>query len=297
MKWIKTGWGNNFASEGDETSSFHMDLSGIIYSSKSIVDAAISVIQNISQEYPAPYYLMASGGVDSQSMIWLWEQSGVPYEVISVKYVHDDVDYNSHDLENLDIFSKKYNIPITYKYFDPINFVENELPIYATKFHCTSPQICTHMKMSEQLLDGTVVFSGEFGPHNIYNYTIFGLKRYVDITKRSLIPFFFLHDAELAGVVKSYYHNTEVELNFYNRKVASIHNSGIHVIPQEQKYTGFEKIKDYYDEQAHRVLIKDRLQHSTMPSKRVFDILFRYNLKKTIKYKDNIVYIIKQPTH
>lgn len=286
------GWGKGFSSTGDEKSSFYIDYSNIKYSTKSIVDAAISAIQKITEEYPAPYYLMTSGGVDSQSMIWLWEQSGVPYEIISIKYVHDGIVYNLHDLENLDTFSKKHSIPVTYNYFDPIDFFENELPSYATRFRCTSPQICTHMKMSEQLLDGTVIFSGEFGPHTVYNYTMLGLKRYVDITKRSLIPFFFLHDAELAGVVKSYYHkNTNVESGFYNHKVASIHDAGIPVIPQAQKYTGFEKIKDYYDDQAHRVSVRDRLQYSKMPSRRVFDILFRYRLTNSIKYKDNIVYI------
>jgi hypothetical protein len=289
MKWIKTGWGKNYSPAMNKNSLFHINFSEIKISSRPIVDVATETIKRISEEYPEPYYLMASGGVDSQSMIWLWENSGVPYKVISFKYIHDDVIYNSHDLDQLDEFSVKNNIPVTYKYFDPINFFENELLSYATKFHCTSPQICTHMKLSENLSDGTVIFSGEFGGHNIYTYTIFGLKRYTDISKRCVVPFFYLHDAELAGVIKRCDAATTIDSG-YLHKVASIHNAGIPVIPQIQKYTGFEKIKDFYDEQSYRVSIQDRIQYSEMPSKRVFDILFRYKLTDTIKYKDNMVY-------
>lgn len=289
MKWIKTGWGKNYSPIMSKNSLFYVNFSEIKISDRHIVDVATEAIKRISEEYPAPYYLMASGGVDSQTMIWLWKQSGVPHEVVSFKYVHNDVVYNSHDLDQLNEFSAKHNIPVTYKYFDPINFFETEFPVYATKFQCTSPQICTHMKISEHLSEGTVIFSGEFGGHNIYTYTIFGLKRYADITKRSMIPFFYLHDAELAGVIKKYDTITTVNSG-YLHKVASIHNAGIPVIPQAEKYTGFEKIKDFYDEQSYRVSVRDRIQYSTMSSKRVFDILFRYKLTDTIKYKDNMVY-------
>jgi len=290
MKWIKMGWGKDYSSIMDEELVFYINLSGINISDKPINLVAISAIKKISEEYPPPYYLMASGGVDSQTMIWLWQQSGVPHEVVSFKYIHDDIDFNSHDLEQLHDFSTKHNIPVTYKNFDPINFFEVELMSYATKFRCTSPQICTHMKISEFFPHGTVIFSGEFGTHSVYNYTIFGLKRYADISKRSLIPFFFLHDAELAGVIKKYSNMTKVESDFYSHKITSIHNSGIPVIRQPQKYNGFEKIKDFYDKQTHRVSVRDRIRYAGMPSKRIFDILFRYKLTDTIKYKDIIGY-------
>lgn len=283
------GWGKEYSSVMDEKSLFYINFSNIKISDRPIDLVAKAAIKKISQEYPPPYYLMSSGGVDSQTMIWLWKQSGIPYEVISFKYVHDNINYNSHDLEQLYEFSTKHNIPVTYRTFDPINFFENELTEYATKFRCTSPQICTHMKISEQLTNGTVIFSGEFGSHNAYTYTMFGLKRYTDISQRSLIPFFFLYDAELAGVTKKHHSNVKPELDNYTRKVSSIRKSGVPVIPQLKKYTGFEKIKEFYDVQSHRVSVTDRLQYSTMPSNRVFDILFRYKLTDTIKYKDNMV--------
>lgn len=293
MKWIKFGWGKHCSSDSTENSTFCVDFSGIVYSEKTLLEVSTECIKKITEEYPEPYYLFASGGVDSQSMIWCWMNSGKSFTVISFRYVHDSIIYNEHDLEQLEQFSLKYNIPVQYKDIDPIEFFETDLYSYATKYQCTSPQICTHMKMTEEIKDGTIIFSGNFSSHSQYNYTIFGIKRYADISGRSIIPFFFLHDAELAGFVNKvqlqdpYLKTSDIYLN----KISSLKRAEIPIIPQTQKYTGFEKIKDYYDKQNYRVTVIERMKFSNMPSKRVFDILFRYRLTDTIKYKDKILYI------
>jgi len=293
MKWIKLGWGPECASDPTVNTTFCVNLSQMIHSDKSLLEVSTECIKKITEEYPEPYYLFASGGVDSQSMIWCWMNSGKPFTVISFKYVHDNVVYNEHDLEQLEQFSLKYDIPVQYKEFNPMEFFENDLYSYATKYQCTSPQICTHMRMSEEIKDGTVIFSGNFSAHANYDYTIFGIKRYADISGRSLIPFFFLHDAELAGVINRI-NSQEVyseTTDSYLRKILSLRKANIPVIPQANKYTGFEKIKEYYDKQKERVTPQERIKFSSMPSKRVFDILFRYRLTDTIKYKDIMLYI------
>jgi hypothetical protein len=149
------------------------------------------------------------------------------------------------------------------------------------------------MRISEEITDGTIIFSGNFASHSQYNYTIFGIKRYTDITKRSIIPFFFLHDAALAGFINKV--NSEKQYlkvsDPYLNKIEALTKAKIPIIPQAQKYTGFEKIKEYYDEQKDRVTIIERMKFSNMPSKRIFDVLFRYKLTETIKYKDKILYI------
>lgn len=293
MKWIKLGWGKDCSSDPAENSTFCVNLSQMIYSDKSLLEVSSECIKKITEEYPGPYYLCASGGVDSQSMIWCWLNSGVPFTVVSFQYIHDGVLYNEHDLEQLEQFSLKYDIPVEYKYFDPIHFVETDLYSYATKYQCTSPQICTHMKMSEEITDGTVIFSGNFSAHSHYDYTIFGIKRYADLSGRSIIPFFFLHDAELAGVISKVdvqKAQTVVD-DPYQMKIETLRKAEVPVIPQPRKYTGFEKIKEYYDQQKSRITAHERIKFSNMPSKRVFDILFRYRLTDTIKYEDKILYI------
>ena len=291
MQWIKLGWGKDCSPDSTVNSTFCVNLSKMISSEKSVLKVSSECIKKITEEYPEPYYLFASGGVDSQSMIWCWMNSGKPFTVVSFRYIHDNVVYNEHDLEQLEQFSLKYNIPVQYKDFDPIEFVETDLYSYASKYQCTSPQICTHMKMSEEITDGTIIFSGNFSAHSNYDYTIFGIKRYADISGRSIIPFFFLHDAELAGVINRINSQEAYSETYdsYLRKIANLRKAEIPVIPQADKYTGFEKIKEYYDKQKDRVTTHERIKFSNMPSKRIFDILFRYRLTDTIKYKDKIL--------
>lgn len=305
MKWIKTGWGNNFSNEFNEKLNFHVSFENMHKCSDTLAVVATRAIKQIQQEYPAPYYLMVSGGIDSQAMLWAWAQSGVPFIPVSVEYVSDGQIFNSHDLMQRNE-ALCGNIDIKYIQFDVIDFLENKLINYAQRYQCTSPQICTHMCMSESIIDGTVIYSGEFARNVFfkYTYTIFGLWRYATLSNRNVIPFFFLHDPELSAAVNvpiaekispdSLADNINIgEYQVYMNKAHSYKDAGIPVIPQSMKSTGFEKIKDWYDlQQSNRVTFQERMQFSNMPSKRIFDILFRYKLQKTIKYQETVVYRI-----
>jgi hypothetical protein len=297
VKWIKTGWGKQCSPNFDPNVSYVMDYKDIITNSKTpITTIAKRVISDITKEYPKPYYLMLSGGIDSQCMLWLWKQAGVPFIPTSFRYIHHEIFYNQHDLEILLNVADINNVEIQYIDFDVIQFLETELYEYAIKYKCTSPQICSHMKMADMIEGGTVIFGGNFAAHSFYTYTILGLERYARLSGRSTIPFFLLHDAELAGAA-SYIdpasHGLEYHVSkkkHYDAKITSIKELEIPILPQSDKLTGFEKIKDLYDTQHSRVSSKDKILFSKMPSKRVFDILFRYNLMKSIKYKDKITY-------
>jgi hypothetical protein len=155
--------------------------------------------------------------------------------------------------------------------------------------------------MSEMIHKGTVLFSGDFLATAAYTYTIYGLKRYVDITKRNIIPFFLLHDPELTTVLtKEYKHLTQDEYmslenekdslpnRAYLKKVSAMKKIGIPIIPQDKKYSGFEKVKELYDNRYDLVSTRDRLKYAHMPSKRIFDIVFRYKLSEIITYEDKI---------
>ena len=290
MEWLKAGWGKDFSPVFNKKEKYQISFENMIKSSDNIVVVANRAIKKITESYPPPYTLMVSGGVDSQSMLWCWLWSGVAFNAVSFRYLNaDKTGYlNDHDLVELKQFSEIHNIDVTYKDFDVINFLENDLQRVAETYQCTSPQICTHMKMSEDIKDGTILFSGNFGAQSMYNYTVLGLKRYADICGRSIIPFFFLHDRELAGSMPGF----DSIIFDYSFKVKSLEEAGIPVIRQADKQTGFEKIKDYYDSQSDRVSSREKIKYSNinMPSKRVFDILFRYKLTDSIKYIDYVVY-------
>jgi len=296
MDWIRLGWGENFSKEFNPKIPFYIDTTNVIISNKPLLEISTRVIKEIAKKYPAPYHLMLSGGMDSQVMLWCWLNSGVNFVPVSVKYTgapeFKEI-LNEHDLIELDSFAKNNNIDIQYKYFDVINFLENDLETYAIKYQCTSPQICTHMRMSEMISNGTVIFSGNFvNSFPLYTLTILGLKRYADNSNRSIIPFFLLHDPELAGVLRN---NPKLTAgNDYSTKKYDAYRSlEVPVIPQPGKQTGFEVIKDYYDTRKDLVVSPNtRIKYASMPSKRKFDLLFRYMLMEKIKYVDQIAYVI-----
>ena len=299
------GWGEDYLLERQSNLQFHVSYKNAKYTDVPPTTVALRVIKEISEKYPPPYHLMCSGGVDSQTMLWFWKNSGVPFTAVSITYYNsiDGAVFNNHDQEQLVEFADRFQIPIQYKNFDIINFLENKLVDYAVKYKCTSPQICTHMAMSEDL-EGTVIFSGNFKMTSYYDYTIFGLKRYAEISGRNIIPYFLLYDSELAVSIEKYrdlatqkdpYKNSSYN-NFdqaksiiYDNKINLLHYAGIPVIPQTMKLSGFEKIKDFYDiksKELKMLSFKDRIKYGNFPSKRAFDLLFRYKLTDLIKYND-----------
>jgi hypothetical protein len=296
MKWIKFGWGESFTPTFNNNLKLYANISDIQYTSKPLLEVSAKVINDITKNYPEPYYLMVSGGIDSQALLWCWMNSGKNFIPISVRYT-GALEYknilNQHDLDELDTFASANNLTIKYIDFNIINFLENDLEDYAVKYQCTSPQLCTHMKISELVNDGTVIFSGNFMRDAFYTYTILGLKRYADTSNRNIIPFFFLHDNELAGLRG----NNDYDRG-YKEKVRFYKDLGIPVIPQVNKLTGFEVIKDYYDTRTDLTVTGiEKLKYANKDSKRKFDIIFRYRLGEKIKYQDKIVIVSDNNTH
>ena len=244
---------------------------------------AIKAVHDIVSNYPPPHTLMLSGGVDSQAMLWAWYQSGLPFEAVTFKYDG----FNSHDIEMIKHFIEVNHIPVNlqYKNIDVIDFLENDLSDYSNKYDCSSPQICTHMRLCEEVEMGTVIFSGNFvlGPSRngpMLSYAILGIQRFAEITKRPIIPFFFLHSKELAYSFLKY--DDPQRLDAYETKVWLYQTAGFPVIKQETKYTGFERLKDLYDEENNRVTQITRLRYAGKPSTRNFDLLFRYPYEQKI---------------
>jgi len=308
MDWLNIGWDKNFNKVPTPPYQMYADLTNMGPPVSNPESILVDTVNQITKSYPGPYYLFASGGADSQCMLWAWKQAKVPFSVISIKYTNGDSNdvMNLHDLETLESFTNEHNIPITYVKFDIINFLENDLEKYAYKYFCTSPQISTYMAMSECVNNGTVIFSGNFGYEIATNTcSVFGLYRYAMESNRSIVPFFLLHDKNIAGCIDDVRIETDIEVpdNCYGnndmtakyisnrRKVQKLEAHGFPLHPQETKTTGFERVKDYYQSKQHLVNHKDYIEFANEPSNRVFDILFRYRLSRKVKYKERIVWV------
>lgn len=243
-----------------------------------VYDAAKLTIESIMDEYPPPYNLMVSGGIDSQAMLYLWNKFGYNFIPTSVIYNSNLNLYDVMDLNNLNV---QYNFKIKYINFDILSFYEKEVHDYALKYKCSSPCINAHIKMSENL-QGTVIFSGDFiaAQKPVLSNAILGLYR-ASLQRENLIPYFFLHTPELAysmqKPITSESDCNDVEHVGYDFKIENYKNNHLPITPQKQKSTGFEKIKDIYDEKYyHLVPPLNRLRFAKKPSKRTFDLLLRY---------------------
>lgn len=237
------------------------------------LDAAISAVYDIAATYDPPYNLFASGGVDSQAMIYAWLRSGVKFNVVSIKYDNQ----NRHDLKTLFEFGVEHGIKINFINFDLYHFLDTEFDSYARKYECSSPQICTYMKFSE-LVTGTSIYSGNFIQPNItkeiipLTWPVLGLERFSK--GKPIVPFFFLHTPELA---RSFlFKKQTIDRDPYLVKCQLYQEFGFPVIPQLEKYTGFEIIKGEIDNRTDLITNFDRLKYVNKPSKRIFDIKYRY---------------------
>jgi len=247
------------------------------------VDAGIYTVNYIVENYPPPYTLMLSGGIDSQAMLWAWHMSGHKFNTLSARYNHN---LNDYDLKNIEEFSSLYHIPITFINFDLFGFLDNEYDNWATEYHCSSPQICVHMKIASLVDSGTRIFSGNYIVNSMVpiDYTQLGIKRYSEISNTSIVPFFFLATPELAYSFEKIVQQLSSTTDGYIHDTKCYHLGGYPVIPQDQKYTGFEKVKDYYDQHYMNLITpKHKLMISRNISRRVFDLLLRHPYEKKLQ--------------
>jgi len=255
-------------------------------------EAAKLTVENIINNYPSPYHLMVSGGVDSQAMLYAWKLYGRDYIPVSVMY---NSGMNMHDLETLAIFAEREKIDVKYIDFDLLKFYETEYDDLCETYQCISPHFGAHLGMTKNLT-GTCIFSGDclgVGGAAVKSNNLCLLRA---SRERSIVPYFFLHTPEIAYCI-NYHRYIAQDLIVsttdtpYETKVKTWTQLGFPVIAQVQKFTGFEKIKDYYDE-THGHLITPKMilmnANANNSSKRTYDLLLRYPYEKkygNLKYK------------
>lgn len=257
------------------------------------LEAAQNAVKYIVEKYPAPYTLYASGGVDSQAMIWAWKMSGYPFKVFSALYNNE---FNLHDIQTLKDFANRENIDIDYYNFDLLKFLETEYPSLAEKYWCGSPHIVTHMKLASLTTSGTVILSGNFIDYTKTHLTanLAALYHYAKIEKKSIVPWFFLETEDLAF---SFLHSEKYKKfltadgrnDGYLLKCYLYQENGFPVIPQQKKLTGFEVLKDYIDDNPPRKPTHEDLivRNQSQSSKRLFDILYRNKYEQ--KYSKHFI--------
>lgn len=292
MDWVKFGFGKELL-DYHPTEPFTIDYSGARISDTPIDELATQAINRIIDNYPPPYTLVCSGGVDSQAMILAWMRSGVKFNIATGRY---NSGMNDHDLVQLWELQKREDFDVRVLDLDIIAFHENELEEWAKRYHCTSPHILTHMYICSKITEGTVISSGNYVTKNgvlgSNTFMTFGLERYARWSKQPVVPHFWMHDQDLmpSFEVLRRKMNLPDDCDTYQFKCDLFHLAGYDVIPQPIKYNGFEKIKEHFDGQPLSYQIRAKVSG---PSNRHYDIKFRYMLEKMIpKYSTSRIYTI-----
>jgi hypothetical protein len=281
MYWVKTNnidkiYNFNFSKKNNQTPH--------------ALKAAIDTVIHISKNYPAPYTLFLSGGVDSQAMLWAFHLSKIPFQTLSAVYNYN---LNDHDLVTIKQFADLHGIFLNFTNFDLFHFLETEFVQYSDRYLCGSPQICAFMKLADELKEGTVIMSGNFISNNYVTLppNVMGLWHYQRLSGRSVIPFFFLETEDLAWAFNDYSilinSKNSVGLNYENR-VNTYQHFNFPVISQGKKYNGFERVKEWFDTNYTKPIpIENRISKiAGQGSNRVFDLLYRNKFEvKFSQYK------------
>lgn len=235
-------------------------------------------VEHIYNNYPAPYTLYVSGGIDSQAMLWAWHLSGRPVNAVS--YVYNN-GMNHHDLHTaMPEFAQSMSVQIEYRNIDLLWFYQVHYPKYHQTYRCGSPHVCAYMYLADQQKTGTVIFSGS--NTNFYTKNEWGLYHYGKLSGKSIVPFFLSETAEM-------HHYTRSIKDINMDRLARYHAVGFPVKDQgagHGGFSGFEKIKDVYDLAFNnRVTPQMRFQKtSAQHSGRTYDVLLRNHLEA--KYND-----------
>jgi hypothetical protein len=197
-----------------------------------------------------------SGGIDSQTVIDTFLYAGVTPEVVIFNFLDD---HNIHDVSHAIKFCETRNITPRLIDLDVIRFLNNKLYDFATKYKISSPQFAVHLYLAGKLKDLGYT-SAIFGGNNLTQYAdkswYTPTKEETDWCKYSqeinfpIIGSFWLQDWRLSlmATIFTPYVSTTDASHRYQSKILSYKTMGYDVIPQEQKYNGFETIKKYYEE-------------------------------------------------
>ncbi len=238
--------------------------------------------------------LCFSGGVDSQATWQCFYEAGIDIDVYVLVFKND---LNAQDVSNAISFADYKKFKINFIEIDILNFLSRENADYGKRYRSLSPHFNTHYKLCDILRSkgytgfvcgggtpiltaNTSAWASNFNQNflNYINYSetsgilcqgnFLGFDPYLTWAISLLTPTFVNENYNRNAVYK-----TEHDLFEYQRyldKVKGYRASGFDIIPQSQKFTGFELVKNklqemYGDgwtfEKFYRYPLKDYAKH------------------------------------
>lgn len=289
------------------------DLTWVVNATEDMVDVAdqlsleeacklaISSLPKTIGERPA---ICFSGGIDSQTVIDTFLIAGVTPNVVVFKFIDD---FNEPDVSLAIKFCESRNIVPHIIEFDVIRFLNNRLLEFATKYKISSPQFAVHLYLSGELqklgytsaiFGGNNLFRLQDGSWYIPEKEELDWCYYSEQINFPILGNFWLQDWRLSLKATLFMEGftPKDKIVNYQAKVNGYRKMGYDIIPQDQKYNGFESVKKYYEEMTgdgwafelqFRIPLKKasgvaRNKYITIPQ----ETETRINILKQQKYKE-----------
>lgn len=216
--------------------------------------------------------LAVSGGVDSQAMLQSFYETGRSFDIASLVFKGS---LNQHDIEFAEQAAARWGKKLYLIELDVMQFLLRELDNYADRYQCNSPQFACHHWFYEQLIEQG--FTGIVAGGDAWTPVTDGSWRWACTMARcawltfARVNNFTLHGNFLASTwqlnfsLGACYDPTpdldrlaeENKDNFgefsrqmivdrYQQKLTAFRRFGFDIVPQSNKFTGFEKVKEYF---------------------------------------------------
>lgn len=235
--------------------------------SESTLQYRISAAKSAAAQLGDNPVLCFSGGVDSQAMLQCWREAGLKFDVAIMEFENN---LNKHDVSIALEYCNAHGIEPIILNLKVIQFLTRDCIELGTKYKCTSPHFITHYKMFDMLrnLGYTGICCG--GTAFARNHTEWGpvpsaaQSNYIEYSNQNQFPVignFLGYDPNLCWSIAllTPEHDVEWATRYpriiedansvrYAAKVVGYRKHGFDIIPQENKYTGFELIKEYFEE-------------------------------------------------
>ena len=242
-------------------------FSSLLFDTAALFNYRVQAAQSAAQQLGDNPVLCFSGGVDSQAMIQCWREAKLKFDIAILEF---DNGLNTQDTEIAMIYCKEHNITPKIIKLNIVQFLTRDSIVFAEKYKCTSPHFLTHYKLFDILREmgytgiccgGTALAKNhkEWGP-----VPSAAQANYIEYSKQHQFPVignFLGYDPALCWTIAllTPEHNIDwtsrrsrpvedANLARYTAKVIGYKNHGLNIIPQENKYTGFELVKEYFAE-------------------------------------------------
>lgn len=239
------------------------------FSPESLLEYRISTAKSCAEKLGDNPVLCFSGGIDSQAMIQAWLEAGLKFDVAIGVFENN---LNEQDVHHAKLFCDKLGMVPVLVNIDVITFLTRENLMFGEKYRCTSPHFNTHYKLFDILRDmgytgiccgGTAFAKGkeDWGP--VPSPAQMNYVEYVRLNEFPVIGNFLGYDPKLCWTIAlltpphdtTWYNRTltskeqllDDNERRYKSKVIGYQNHGFDILPQPQKYTGFELVKDYFE--------------------------------------------------